>query len=109
MSDIICLTHTGLPIALNEAGHQVGESEQIGDPEQPSAVAEDDLGIGRDRVGPLRRYRAKAILVDAQQQADAVPVVPLTHADELASDERVERVRHAYKTRARVRSASSSS
>jgi len=86
-------------LLLNEMRHQVGKLQEIGHAEHPAALAEDDLGIGRDGVGPLPRYRAHTPLVDTQQEPRPVPVVPLAHADELPSTERVERVGHPHKVR----------
>lgn len=94
---------------LDQSGHQVGQLQEIGDPEQRAALAQDDLWIGRDDVGPLPWYRANVVLVDAQQEPRPVPVVPLTDTDELPSIERVEGVGHAHKARAHVRTACSSS
>ena len=95
-------------LLFDEARHQVGEREEISNPEHRAALAKDDLWIGRDDVGPLPRYRAEVLLVDAQQEPRPVPVVPLANADKLPSAERVERVGHAHKTRGRVRRACSS-
>jgi hypothetical protein len=105
---IVCLTPLRPRPLFDEARHQVGKLQEIGHPEQRATLADDDLWIGCDDVGPLPRHRANLILVNAQQQPRAVPVVALTNADELPSRERVERVRHAHKARARVRRACSS-
>jgi hypothetical protein len=105
---IICLTHGPLPLLVNEPRHEVGEPQQITDPKQRATLAEDDLRIECDDVGPLPRDRANVIRVDAQQEPRPVPVVPLAYADELSSAQRVEGMGHAHKGRARVRRACSS-
>jgi len=95
-------------LLFDEARYQVGKLQEIGHPEHRAALAEDDIWIGCDDVGPLPRHRANVILADAQQEPSPVPVAPLTDADELPSAERVERVGHAHKARACVRRACSS-
>lgn len=62
--------------------------------------AENDLRVGRHSVRPLRRHRAHPLVVNAQQKARAVAVVPLANADELLSLERVEGMGYAHKPRA---------
>jgi hypothetical protein len=96
---IVHLTPTGLATLLNEPRHQIRKVEQVRHAEARTAAAEHDLRVGRDVVRPVHRYRADAIRVDAQQEPRTVPVVPLPHADELPSAERVERVHDAHKTR----------
>ena len=96
------------PLLVDKSCHQIGEPHEISNPENCATLAEDDLWIGRNDVGPLPRHRAHAILVEAQQEPRPVAVVPLADADELPSAERVERVSHAHKARARVRRACSS-
>ena len=103
--DIIRFTLAGLPLLADEVRYQVRKSQEIGNPDQRATLADDDLWIGCDDVGPLPRHRADVILADAQKQPRPVPVVALADADELPSAERVERVGHAHKTRARVRRA----
>ena len=49
----------------DKARDHVGKLEEIGHSEHPAALAENDLWIGCDHVGPLPRYRADALLVDA--------------------------------------------
>jgi hypothetical protein len=104
-SGIIGFTLADPALLSDEVRYQVGKSQEIGNPDQRATLADDDLWIGWDDVGPLPRHRVNVILVDAQKQPRPVPVVPLADADELPSAERVERVGHAYKTRARARKA----
>ncbi|XXY36390.1 hypothetical protein WMF04_37560 [Sorangium sp. So ce260] len=108
MCGVIPFTRLSPALLLDEVRYQAGKLQEIGYPEQRAALADDDLWIGRDYVGPLPRHRADVLLVDAPQEPRPVPVVPLAHADELPSAERVERVRHAHKARARERRACSS-
>jgi hypothetical protein len=105
---VISFTRLSPALLLDEARHQASKLEEVGCPEQRAALAEDDLWIGRDDVGPLPRHRADVILVDTQQEPRPVPVVPLADADELLPGERVERVGHAHKTLTCVRRAYSS-
>ncbi len=108
MCGIVCLTPIGPSFPFDEARHQVGELQQIDDPEWRATLAKDDLRVGRDEVGPRPRHRADVLLVDPQQEPGTVPIVSLTDADKLPSVERVEGVHHADKARARVRKACSS-
>jgi hypothetical protein len=105
---IILFTRLSPALLLDEVRHQVGKLQEIGHAEHPAALADDDLGIGCDGVGPLPRDGAHMLLVDAQQEPRPVPVVPLADADELPSAERVERVGHLHKARGRVRRSCSS-
>ena len=106
---MIRLTLAGLALPFDQPRHQVGKRQQISNPEQPAPLAHDDLRIGCHDVGPLPRHCADLVPVDAQQEPHPIPGVPLAHADELLSAERVKRVCDAYKARARVRNACSSS
>ncbi|AGP41272.1 hypothetical protein SCE1572_46350 [Sorangium cellulosum So0157-2] len=108
MCGVIHFTRLSPALLLNEVRHQAGKLQEIGGPEQRATLADDDLWIGRDDIGPLPRHGADVLLVDAQQEPRPVPVVPLAHADELPSAERMERVRHAHKALARGRRACSS-
>jgi hypothetical protein len=105
---IILLTRLSPALLFDEVRHQVGKLQEIGYAEHPGTLAEDDLGIRRDEVGPLPRHGAHMLLIDAQQKPRPVPVVPLADADELPSAERVERVGHPHKARGRVRRGCSS-
>jgi hypothetical protein len=105
---IILFTRLSLAFLLDKVRHQVGKLQEIGHAEHPATLADDDLRIGCDGVGPLRRHGAHVLLVNAQQEPRPVPVVPLANADELPPAERVERVGHPHKARRRVRSGCSS-
>ena len=93
---------------VDKSCHEIGEPHQISDPNKPATLADDDLRIGRNDVGPLPRHCAHAIFFDTQQEPRPVAGVPLADADQLPSPERVERVRDAHKARACGRRASSS-
>jgi hypothetical protein len=107
-SGVICFTRPDPALLFDEARHQVGKLQEISYPEQRATLAEDDLWIGCDDIGPVPRHRADVILVHAKQEPRPVPVVTLADADKLPSAKRVERVDHAHKARARVRRACSS-
>lgn len=96
---VISFTRLSPALLLEEMRHQAGKLQEIGYAEQRTTLTDDDLWIGRHDVGPLPRHRADALLVEAQQEPRPVPVVPLAHADEQPSAQRVERVRHAHKAR----------
>jgi hypothetical protein len=104
---VICFTALA-PTQLDQPPHQLGKLQEIGNAEQPAALADDDLWIGCNDVGPLLWHRADVVLVDAEQKPCPVSVVPLADADELPSVERVEWVGHAHKTCAWIRRACSS-
>ncbi len=107
-SGIVSFTSRLPALLFDEAHHQVGELEEISGQKRRATVADHDLWIRGDDVGPLPRHRADAIVVDAQQEPRPVPVAALADADELPSAQGVERVDHAHKTRARARRACSS-
>jgi hypothetical protein len=105
---VISFTLTASALLFDETRHQVGKLQQIGNPQPPPSLAEDDLWVRCHDIRPRLRHRADLILLDAQQEPLPVPVVPLTNADKLPSGERVERVHHAHKARAPIRRARSS-
>jgi len=100
---VVCFTLISRALLPHVSLHQLGKLQQIRDPQQCAPAADHDLRIRCDDVGPVLRHRADMVSVDAQQEPRAVPVVPLANADELSSAERMEGVRHAHKTRRRVR------
>jgi hypothetical protein len=100
----VTLVRTAPPVASAEARDQLRELHQVGDSEERSALPDGDLGIRYDRVRPLRWDGANSLGVDLQQEPLAVSVVPLGDAGELPPAERVERMRHAHKTRGSIRS-----
>lgn len=61
--------------------HEAGQFHQVCDPEQRAALPYDDLRIGSDGVRPLRRNGTDCAVIEAQQQAPAVPVVSLADTD----------------------------
>ena len=58
-----------------------------------------DLGIRRNEIRPLWRDRANGYIIDTEQKALSIAVVPLTYARELPAAEWVERMRYPHKTR----------
>lgn len=64
MSGIFLMTILVSALPLHQARHQVGQRQQIRHPDPRATLAEDDLRIGCDDVGPLPRHRAHAVLVD---------------------------------------------
>ena len=85
--------------AAPEFIYQPRQFEQIGQAEERTVPAYDDLRGRGDLIRPLRRNRANGRIVDPQQETSTVPVIPLAHASELLTAEWVERVRDAHKTR----------
>jgi hypothetical protein len=85
----------------DESLHQLGKFQHVCDAQHRPVLAEGALRIGPHDIRPLRRHRAHGLLVDAQQEPRAIPVVPLGDADKLPSAQRVKWVRHAHKTRRR--------
>ena len=63
------------------ASHEAGQFHQVCDQEQGTALSHDDLRIGGDGVRPLRRNGTDCAVIEAQQQAPAVPVVSLADTD----------------------------
>jgi len=100
---VVCFTPISRALLSQVSLHQFGKPQQIRDPQQCAPAADHNLRIRCDDVGPVLRHRADMVSVEAQQEPRAVPVVPLADADELSSAERMEGVRHAHKTRHRVR------
>jgi hypothetical protein len=59
----------------------------------------DDLWIRRNEIRPLWRDRANGYIIDPDQKALSIAVVPLAYARELPAAERMERMRYPHKTR----------
>jgi hypothetical protein len=59
----------------------------------------DDLWIRRNEIRPLWRDRANGYIIDTEQKALSIAVIPLTYARELSAAQRVERMRYPHKTR----------
>jgi hypothetical protein len=106
---ILSFTFVCQALLVDEPRDQVGKLQQISNSERRATLADHDLWIGRNHVGPLPWHRVNVVLVNAQQEPRPVPVVSLADAGELPSAERVKWVGHAYKVRVRVRRACSSS
>jgi hypothetical protein len=83
------------------ARNKLGEFHQINEPQKRSPLPHDNVRIDSGDVGPLRRNRANRVVVDAQQQPLAIPVIALAHANELAVGERMEWVNYPHKLRRR--------
>lgn len=58
-----------------------------------------NLRIRRNEIRPLWRDRANGYIIDTEQKALSIAVVPLTYARELPAAERMERMRYPHKTR----------
>jgi hypothetical protein len=85
-------------ISPAQAVDQVGEFEQVSYAEQRPLPAQDDLGIRCDNIRPLRWNRANRTFIYLEQQRHAVAVIPVAYAGQLPPAERMEWMRHAYKT-----------
>ncbi len=62
---VFCLTPAGPRLLSAESRHQLGERQKICDPKERTSLANYDLWVGRDDVGPVPWHRAHTILVDA--------------------------------------------
>jgi hypothetical protein len=78
----------------DHSSHDAGQFHQVCDPEQRAALPYDDLRIGGDGVRPSRRNGTDCAIIEAQQQAPAVPVVSLADTDGRLSAERMKGVRY---------------
>ena len=58
-----------------------------------------DLWIRRNEIRPLWRDRANGYIIDTEQKALSIAVVPLPYARELPATERMKRMRYPHKTR----------
>ena len=59
----------------------------------------DDLWIRRNEISPLWWDRAHRHIIDTDQKALSIAVVPLANARELPAAKRMERMRYSHKTR----------
>jgi hypothetical protein len=105
---ILSFTLVGPGLLLDEPRYQVGKLQQISHSKRRATLADHDLWIGCEHIGPLPWHRADVVIVHAQQEPRPVPVVSLADADELPSAERMKWVGHPHKARVRVRRACSS-
>ena len=87
----------GTPAA--ELIYQRCQFEQIGQAEERTVLAYNDLRVRGDQIRPLRRNGANGRIVHSQQETSTVPVVPLAHASQLLAAQWVERMRDAHKMR----------
>ena len=85
-------------ISPAQAVDQVGEFEQVSYAEQRPLPAQGHLGIRCDNIRPLRWNRANRTFIYLEQQRHAVAVIPVAYAGQLPPAERMEWMRHAYKT-----------
>ena len=58
-----------------------------------------DLWIRKNEIRPLWRNRANGHIIDTEQKALSIAVVPLAYARELSATERMKRMRYPHKTR----------
>jgi hypothetical protein len=86
-------------IPFAELLDQPGEFQQISHAEERLLSTDDNLGIRRHEIRPLRWNRADGRLINVQQEPSAIPVIPLAYTRQLLAAERMEWVRDAYKTR----------
>ncbi len=77
--------------------HEQLKLQQVVEADERAPLAQDHVRILASEVRPLPRNGADDRVVDPQQEALAVPGVPLTNAHELPAAERVERMRYPYK------------
>ena len=59
----------------------------------------DDLWIRRNEIRPLWWDRANRHIIDTDQKALSIAVVPLAYARELPAAQRMKRMRYSHKTR----------
>jgi hypothetical protein len=88
-----------MPRLSEQSFHQLGKHQEVRDSRDCTTLPQGDLRIGSHGIRPLWRHRAHGLVVNAQHEPRAVPVVPLGDAYKLPSAERVKWVRHAHKTR----------
>ena len=77
--------------------YESNKFHQIPDAEERTVPAYDDFWVRSNQVRPLRRNRTYGFVIDPQQEAFSIAVVPLAHAGELFSAEWMEWVRDTYK------------
>jgi hypothetical protein len=97
----IILTRHSLPprpIVAAEPIDQLGELQQVRHAEQRPTPAQNDLGIRRYNIRPLRPNCVDHSIVAQQQQRLPIAVVTLPCAGELLPAERMKGMRYAHKT-----------
>jgi hypothetical protein len=98
MRQSLLYTRSGRRPPPGELFHQLCEFQQIRNAEK-RAASHGDFWIRRNEISPLRRDRANGYIIDTEQKALSIAVVPLTYARELPAAERMERMRYPHKTR----------
>lgn len=83
----------------SEAIYQQRELQQVRHAEERALLAQDHLRIRRNEVGPLWRNGTHGLAIDPQEEASPIAGVPLAHAHQLLSAQRVKRMGDAHKAR----------
>ena len=95
---LTCHSSPPRPIVAAEPIDQLGEFQQVRHAEQCPTPAQNDLGIRRYNIRPLRPNCVDHSIVALQQQRLPIAVVTLTYAGELLPAERMKGMRYAHKT-----------
>lgn len=80
-----------------EASHEERKLHQIRNRERRASSSYRDFRIRFTHIGPLRRNGAIALVVDAQQETSARPVIAFTNTQKSLPTERVKRMGNADK------------
>jgi hypothetical protein len=81
----------------DQALDHVGELHQVAGPKMCTTCSENGLRVGDPDVGPLRRNRADLLVVDLQKESLSVAVVPLAHAYQPSTAQRVKGMCYEHK------------
>jgi hypothetical protein len=92
-------TRSGRRLPPAELFHQFCELQQIRNAEKRAMPTHGDLWIWRNEIRPLWRDRANGYIIDTDQKALSIAVVPLTYACKLPAAERMKRMRYPDKAR----------
>ena len=93
-------TSSAVPIhSFAEVIDQSRKLHQILDANECPLVADDQLGIRRYLIGPLRRNGADRFVPDLQEEAPAITVASLADTNKLLAAQRVKRMQDTHKTR----------
>jgi hypothetical protein len=98
---------TSSPVSIDSFAEVIDDTRelhQICDGDECSLVADNQLGIRRDLIGPLRRNGADRLAPDLEEEAPAITVAPLAYTNKLLAAQRVKRMQDTHKTRGRDRS-----
>jgi|MudIll2142460700_1097286.scaffolds.fasta_scaffold775373_2 hypothetical protein len=82
-----------------EAIDELRKLQQVCQAEERALLAEGELRIRTDHVGPLRRNGTDGLLIDPQEKTSSIAGVPLAHAEELPPTQWVKWMREAHKAR----------